>query len=161
MLSGATLVVVPAILVEHWKHEIAKHVKHALLRVYCIEDARSADIPAHQLAWDYDVVLTTFSHLSAYGATWQLRSREARHAILQVPTPLLRSARTPFSPLCSMHGVERSSGYGAVLRKLGTVLGYFVCSMQKPCPKNDVVLSYRHRGRLEQGGKGSARPGCI
>lgn len=85
MLSPATLVVVPAILVEHWKHEIAKHVKHALLRVYCIEDARSADIPAHQLAWDYDVVLTTFSHLSAYGATWQLRSREARHAILQVP----------------------------------------------------------------------------
>lgn len=84
MLSPATLIVVPAILVEHWKHEIAKHVKHALLRVYCIEDARSADIPAHHLAWDYDVVLTTFSHLSAYGATWQLRSREARHVILQV-----------------------------------------------------------------------------
>jgi SNF2-related domain len=102
-LSAATLVVVPGILVEHWKHEAAKHVRHAALRVYCIEDARDANIPAHRLAWDFDLVLTTFSHLSAYGAPWQLRSREARHVVLQARSLhacMRRGQRTPRCAAC-------------------------------------------------------------
>ncbi|KAK7323306.1 hypothetical protein VNO77_26773 [Canavalia gladiata] len=62
-LSRATLVVVPANLVDHWKTQIEKHVKPGQLRVYVWTDHRKPS--AHCLAWDYDVVITTFSRLSA------------------------------------------------------------------------------------------------
>ncbi|KAI4323540.1 hypothetical protein L6164_023137 [Bauhinia variegata] len=62
-LSRATLVVVPSNLVDHWKTQIEKHVKHGQLRVYVWVDHRKPS--AHNLAWDYDVVITTFSRLSA------------------------------------------------------------------------------------------------
>ncbi|KAL5570391.1 hypothetical protein UlMin_026966 [Ulmus minor] len=62
-LSRATLVVVPLNLVDHWKTQIQKHVSPAQLRVYIWTDNKK---PApHILAWDYDVVITTFNRLSA------------------------------------------------------------------------------------------------
>ncbi|PKA52435.1 F-box protein [Apostasia shenzhenica] len=62
-LSGATLIVVPANLVEHWKAQIEKHVRPGQLRVYVWNDNKRPSV--HNLAWDYDVVITTFSKLSA------------------------------------------------------------------------------------------------
>ncbi|KAI3968270.1 hypothetical protein MKX01_018573 [Papaver californicum] len=62
-LSRATLVVVPANLVDHWKTQIMKHVRPDHLRV-CIWTDQKKPL-AHNLAWDYDVVITTFSRLSA------------------------------------------------------------------------------------------------
>ncbi|KAJ4969788.1 hypothetical protein NE237_002887 [Protea cynaroides] len=61
-LSRATLIVVPSNLVDHWKTQIRKHVKPGQLRVYVWTDQKPC---AHNLAWDYDVVITTFNRLSA------------------------------------------------------------------------------------------------
>ncbi|XP_020237937.1 F-box protein At3g54460 [Cajanus cajan] len=69
-LSRATLVVVPANLVDHWKTQIEKHVSPGQLRVYVWTDHRKPSV--HCLAWDYDVVITTFSRLSA---EWGPRKR--------------------------------------------------------------------------------------
>lgn len=69
-LSGATLVVVPANLVDHWKTQIQKHIKPGQLRVFVWTDNKKPS--AHNLAWDYDIVITTFSRLSA---EWGLRKR--------------------------------------------------------------------------------------
>nr|XP_025624853.1 F-box protein At3g54460 isoform X2 [Arachis hypogaea] len=69
-LSRATLIVVPANLVDHWKTQIEKHVTPGQLRVYVCVDQRKPS--AHCLAWDYDVVITTFSRLSA---EWNPRKR--------------------------------------------------------------------------------------
>ncbi|KAK7243355.1 hypothetical protein RIF29_38148 [Crotalaria pallida] len=63
-LSRATLVVVPANLVDHWKTQILKHVRPGQLRVYVWTGHRKPP-SAHTLAWDYDIVITTFSRLSA------------------------------------------------------------------------------------------------
>lgn len=71
-LSRATLIVVPANLVDHWKTQIEKHVKHSQLRVYVWNDSWKWKPPVHSLAWDYDVVITTFSRLSA---EWSPRMR--------------------------------------------------------------------------------------
>ncbi|KAG5035019.1 hypothetical protein JHK87_009929 [Glycine soja] len=71
-LSRATLVVVPANLVDHWKTQIEKHVRPGQLRVYVWTDHRKPSV--HCLAWDYDVVITTFSRLSA---EWGPRKRSA------------------------------------------------------------------------------------
>ncbi|XP_010276587.1 PREDICTED: F-box protein At3g54460-like [Nelumbo nucifera] len=62
-LSRATLIVVPANLVDHWKTQIQKHVKPGQLRVYVWTDQKKPS--AHNLAWDYDIVITTFNRLSA------------------------------------------------------------------------------------------------
>lgn len=75
-LSRATLVVVPANLVHHWKTQIEKHVRPGQLRVYAWTDHKRPS--PHHLAWDYDVVITTFSRLSA---EW---SRRKRSALMQV-----------------------------------------------------------------------------
>ncbi|KAG4974542.1 hypothetical protein JHK87_031363 [Glycine soja] len=71
-LSRATLVVVPANLVDHWKTQIEKHVRPGQLRVYVWTDHQKPSV--HCLAWDYDVVITTFSRLSA---EWGPRKRSA------------------------------------------------------------------------------------
>ncbi|KAK4483556.1 hypothetical protein RD792_010755 [Penstemon davidsonii] len=63
-LSNATLVVVPSNLVDHWKTQIERHVRPGQLRVYVWGDQKKKP-PAHNLAWDYDVVITTFKRLSA------------------------------------------------------------------------------------------------
>ncbi|KAL8144420.1 hypothetical protein V2J09_017452 [Rumex salicifolius] len=62
-LSRATLIVVPSNLVDHWKSQMKKHVRPGQLRVFVWTDHRKPS--AHSLAWDYDVVITTFSRLSA------------------------------------------------------------------------------------------------
>lgn len=71
-LSRATLIVVPRNLVDHWKTQIQKHVRPTQLRVYVLTDRRR--ISPHNLAWDYDVVITTFNRLSA---EWAPHKRSA------------------------------------------------------------------------------------
>ncbi|KAL4369697.1 hypothetical protein GQ457_05G021680 [Hibiscus cannabinus] len=71
-LSRATLVVVPANLVDHWKTQIQKHVTPGQLQLYVWTDHRKP--PVHNLAWDYDIVITTFNRLSA---EWGPRKRSA------------------------------------------------------------------------------------
>lgn len=72
-LSRATLIVVPANLVDHWTTQIQKHVRPGQLRVYFWTDSHK-NPKAHNLAWDYDVVITTFNRLSA---EWGLRDKGA------------------------------------------------------------------------------------
>ncbi|ERN16230.1 hypothetical protein AMTR_s00063p00087380 [Amborella trichopoda] len=71
-LSRATLIVVPANLVEHWKNQIFRHVSPGQLRVYVWTDNKKPQ--AHNLAWDYDIVITTFHRLSI---EWGRRKRSA------------------------------------------------------------------------------------
>ncbi|CAI9091372.1 OLC1v1026393C2 [Oldenlandia corymbosa var. corymbosa] len=75
-LSRATLIVVPANLVDHWRVQIEKHVRPGQLRVYVWGDNRKPGQKpsSHHLAWDYDIVLTTFSRLSA---EWSPKKRSA------------------------------------------------------------------------------------
>lgn len=75
-LSRATLIVVPANLVDHWKNQIERHVKPGQLRVYVWADHKKPLV--HNIAWDYDVVITTFSRLSA---EW---SPKKRSVLMQV-----------------------------------------------------------------------------
>lgn len=63
-LSAATLVVLPANLVDHWRTQIQRHVSPGQLHMYLWDDYKKKP-SAHVLAWDYDVVITTFSRLSA------------------------------------------------------------------------------------------------
>jgi hypothetical protein len=69
-LSTATLVVVPDTLIDHWQQQIADHVRPGVLKVCVLADSsrsrsnRSQDLHTYELAWDYDVALTTFSRLS-------------------------------------------------------------------------------------------------
>ncbi|GFQ04949.1 F-box protein at3g54460 [Phtheirospermum japonicum] len=63
-LSSATLIIVPSNLVDHWITQIERHVRPGQLRVYIWGDQKKKP-SAHSLAWDYDVVITTFSRLSA------------------------------------------------------------------------------------------------
>ncbi|XP_072961356.1 F-box protein At3g54460 [Typha angustifolia] len=69
-LSRATLIVVPANLVDHWKTQIEKHIKTGQLRVYFWVDNKKPS--AHNLAWDYDIIITTFNRLSV---EWDPRKR--------------------------------------------------------------------------------------
>lgn len=62
-LSRATLIVVPANLVEHWKNQITRHTKPGQLRVCLLIDQKNAP-KVQDLAWNFDVVITTFSRLS-------------------------------------------------------------------------------------------------
>ncbi|KAM5551719.1 F-box protein [Rosa sericea] len=71
-LSRATLIVVPSNLVDHWETQIKKHVRPGQLRVYVWSDHKKPS--AHSLAWDYDVIITTFSRLSA---EWGPRKKSA------------------------------------------------------------------------------------
>ena len=67
-LSKATLIVVPQNLVEHWKHQIRKHTTPGQLRVCVWADLKKQAAP-HTLAWEYDVVITTFNRLSTEWST--------------------------------------------------------------------------------------------
>ncbi|KAL6616710.1 hypothetical protein ACP70R_038980 [Stipagrostis hirtigluma subsp. patula] len=71
-LSRATLIVVPANLIDHWTAQIQRHVSSDTLNVYVWGDHKKPS--AHNLAWDYDIVITTFSRLSA---EWGPRKRSA------------------------------------------------------------------------------------
>jgi SNF2 family DNA or RNA helicase len=63
-LSGATLVVVPPMLVSHWTTQIEKHVRSGVLRVLAVKFATEIP-PAEQLAYDYDVIIISFKVLNA------------------------------------------------------------------------------------------------
>ncbi|GBG65906.1 hypothetical protein CBR_g54197 [Chara braunii] len=63
-LSKSTLVVVPPNLVQHWQHQIERHTKANSLRVYVWDGSDKKLPPAHALAWDFDLVITTFNRLS-------------------------------------------------------------------------------------------------
>ncbi|KFK34687.1 hypothetical protein AALP_AA5G178200 [Arabis alpina] len=76
-LSKATLIVVPANLVDHWKTQIQKHVSPGQLRILIWTDHKK--LSPDSLAWDYDVVITTFSRLSA---EWNPRKKS--------PSPLIQ-----------------------------------------------------------------------
>ncbi|KAL0025980.1 hypothetical protein WJX77_010392 [Trebouxia sp. C0004] len=79
-LSAATLLVLPPTLIPHWVHQIRVHLKPNTLRVAVLAgDRASADEavdgvrywgngrewPLHELAWGHDLVITTFTRLSA------------------------------------------------------------------------------------------------
>ncbi|KAK9843797.1 hypothetical protein WJX81_006788 [Elliptochloris bilobata] len=68
-LSPATLLVVPGTLIPHWRAQIEMHTRPGALRLAIVSEAAEA-LPAAELAWRHDVVLTTFSHLSA---VWSAR----------------------------------------------------------------------------------------
>ena len=68
-LSPATLIVVPSELVQHWKHQIFQHTAHGCLRVMVYDSTNShhrrVTSEPQALAWEYDVVITTFTMLSS------------------------------------------------------------------------------------------------
>ncbi|CAA6663532.1 unnamed protein product [Spirodela intermedia] len=68
-LSRATLIIVPANLVEHWKTQVQRHVRPGQLRIYVWTDHKKPC--AHTLAWDYDIVITTFNRLSVEWGAWR------------------------------------------------------------------------------------------
>ncbi|KAK9807648.1 hypothetical protein WJX72_005276 [[Myrmecia] bisecta] len=69
-LSSATLLVLPSQLIPHWLHQIHRHTQPGSLRVAVLCDRSAAgrgasDLAAHEYAWDYDLVITTFQRLSS------------------------------------------------------------------------------------------------
>eukprot|EP00210_Caulerpa_lentillifera_P002008 g1925.t1 len=64
-LSQATLIVVPFPLIDQWKEEIYKHFEGNHLRVHVLTKQAHYPMKIYQLAWKYDVVLTSFTHLSS------------------------------------------------------------------------------------------------
>ncbi len=66
-LSPASLIVVPSELVQHWRYQIFLHTAQDCLKVavYGSSNSRERTILPQVLAWEYDVVITTFSTLSS------------------------------------------------------------------------------------------------
>ncbi|KAL0035614.1 hypothetical protein WJX79_002795 [Trebouxia sp. C0005] len=79
-LSAATLLVLLPTLIPHWLHQIRVHLKPNTLRVAVLAGDRSSadeavagvrywgsgrEWPLHELAWGHDLVITTFTRLSA------------------------------------------------------------------------------------------------
>lgn len=62
-LSAATLIIVPSTLIAHWEQQIERHTKTGVLQVYVLGSVKDTP-PVHELAWHYDVVITTMSRLS-------------------------------------------------------------------------------------------------
>ncbi|KAE9287743.1 hypothetical protein PF008_g26324 [Phytophthora fragariae] len=60
--SGASLIVVPDPLVEHWKYQIEAHVESGALRTFI--DETNEDLPGNSELAAYDVVVTSFSRLA-------------------------------------------------------------------------------------------------
>ncbi|KAL3673931.1 hypothetical protein V7S43_001618 [Phytophthora oleae] len=60
--SGASLIVVPDPLVEHWKYQIEAHVADGALRAYI--DEGNQNLPLNAELVTYDVVVTSFSRLA-------------------------------------------------------------------------------------------------
>ncbi|KIY95542.1 F-box protein, partial [Monoraphidium neglectum] len=85
-LSGATLVVVPGTLIPHWRQQILQHVKQGLLRVAILDSSTEGggtSYEPYELAWNHDVVITTFTRLSAEW-TAARSGLGKRHLLLQV-----------------------------------------------------------------------------
>ncbi|GFR53066.1 hypothetical protein Agub_g15764, partial [Astrephomene gubernaculifera] len=85
-LSAATLVVLPATIIDHWLMQIRAHVAPNTLRVCVLDrlDPRVTPTPA-ELAWEYDIVITTFNRLSqgAGGSSGECAS-PLTQALLQI-----------------------------------------------------------------------------
>eukprot|EP00884_Botryococcus_braunii_P005336 jgi/Botrbrau1/14803/Bobra.0370s0001.1 len=71
-LSAATLVVIPGTLVSHWIDQLDRHAD--LSYTVLASDAASSSATPQSLAWDYDLVITTFQRLSN---DWNPRKRWA------------------------------------------------------------------------------------
>ncbi|CAG9464295.1 unnamed protein product [Pedinophyceae sp. YPF-701] len=64
-LSRATLVMVPDdLLALQWREQIERHVEPGRLRVLLYDHAVVLRTPAHEVAWDYDVVVATLRRAS-------------------------------------------------------------------------------------------------
>ncbi|RLN94484.1 hypothetical protein BBJ28_00006214 [Nothophytophthora sp. Chile5] len=61
--SGASLIVVPDPLVEHWKYQVEAHVEPGALRVF-VDPGISSTLPCNRDLAEYDVVITSFSRLA-------------------------------------------------------------------------------------------------
>ena len=72
-LSCATLVVVPAHLVQQWCSQLDKCCEEGELRIH-VFDERDKELEAHELAWNFDVVITTFNVLSV---EWTVRAENS------------------------------------------------------------------------------------
>lgn len=78
-LSSATLVIVPLEIIPHWQNQARWHTLPGALRVRVVDDpsARLSDV---ELAQGYDLVITSFSYLSA---VWDSRQPLA-NALMRV-----------------------------------------------------------------------------
>ncbi|GMH42988.1 hypothetical protein BSKO_10910 [Bryopsis sp. KO-2023] len=63
-LSKATLVVLPCTMINQWQEQVRQHFQGNLLRVKVLTNQSHYPEYIHDLAWNYDIVLTTFSHVS-------------------------------------------------------------------------------------------------
>ncbi|RLN84045.1 hypothetical protein BBJ28_00008221 [Nothophytophthora sp. Chile5] len=61
--SGASLIVVPDPLVEHWKYQVEAHVAPGALRVF-VDPGVDYTLPCNMDLAEYDVVITSFSRLA-------------------------------------------------------------------------------------------------
>ncbi|KAF3775529.1 F-box protein [Nymphaea thermarum] len=113
-LSRATLIVVPANLVDHWKNQISKHVSSGQLRIYVWVDHKKPH--AHDLAWDYDIVITTFNRLSA---EWSHRNRSILMQIHWLRV-MLDEGHTLGSSLCMTNKLQMAVSLAASKRWLLT-----------------------------------------
>lgn len=64
ILSGATLIIVPAVLLQHWLAQIDMHVTLGTLRVLCVESSGDLPMTALDLAQNYDVIIVAFELVS-------------------------------------------------------------------------------------------------
>lgn len=63
-ISPATLIVVPPELVQHWKYQLFLHTAPGCLRVTVYDTGQTRKTLPQYLAWEHDIVITTFSVLS-------------------------------------------------------------------------------------------------
>ena len=91
--SGATLIVVPGTLVDHWAHQIRQHTRPGVIRLHCISRAQDM-LPAPELA-AFDVVLTTFDVLSKQWSQVHGAAPAPAPARTQRPGVLVTFARCP------------------------------------------------------------------
>ncbi|KAK1317545.1 F-box protein [Acorus calamus] len=109
-LSRATLIIVPANLVDHWRTQILKHVKPGQLHVFIWTDNKKPC--AHNLAWDYDIVITTFNRLSA---EWGPRKRSVLMQIHWLRV-VLDEGHTLGSSLCLTNKLQMAISLAATNR---------------------------------------------
>lgn len=67
-LSPATLLIVPAPLVQHWVFQVQQHTRFGAMRLLVLSSDRDRSNrmpPVHSLAWDYDLVISSCFHQSA------------------------------------------------------------------------------------------------
>ncbi|KAJ4396368.1 hypothetical protein N0V93_000587 [Gnomoniopsis smithogilvyi] len=88
-LSHATLVVVPANLLQQWKQEISKHTQGLKVHIIGTKSTRSTrfDVPTETDLIDYDIVL---SSIEALDTLWQEHRRPEKNGLWIFDCPLGR-----------------------------------------------------------------------